>query len=161
MSVEVTMAQTVVANWKLVVGRADKLFNGLSDAELEQEIAPGKNRLIYLLGHLTAVHDRTLALLRLGERLHPELDEPFLKLPDRAATEMPSGETLKAAWLQVNAALLAGVEKLTPAEWIERHADISEEDLVKEPNRNRLAVSLSRTSHLSFHIGQIILTLKK
>ncbi|ADV81840.1 DinB family protein [Terriglobus saanensis] len=161
MSVEVTMVQTVIANWKLVVGRADKLFAGLSDTELEQEVAPGRNRLIYLLGHLTGAHDRMLALLRLGERLHPELDEPFGKLPDRAAAEIPSGETLKAAWLQVNATLLAGVEKLTPAEWIERHADVSEEDFVKEPGRNRLAVFLSRTSHLSFHVGQIILTRKK
>jgi hypothetical protein len=161
MSVEVSMVQAVVASWKLSVGRAEKLFASLSDDELEQEIAPGKNRLIYLLGHLTAAHDRTLATLRVGERLHPELDEPFLKLPDRAATEVPSAEKLKAAWQHVNAALLSGVEKLTPLEWIERHSDVSEEDFAKEPGRNRLAVFLSRMGHLNFHLGQIVLTRTK
>jgi hypothetical protein len=31
-----------------------------------QEVAPGKNRLIYLWGHLTAVHDAMLPLLVWG-----------------------------------------------------------------------------------------------
>ena len=31
------------------------MFDGFSDGELQQEIAPGKNRIFYLLGHLVAV----------------------------------------------------------------------------------------------------------
>jgi hypothetical protein len=42
-----------------------------------------KNRLFYLLGHLSAVHDRMLPLLGIGERLHPELDEAYLTNPDQ------------------------------------------------------------------------------
>ena len=64
--------------WKTNIERADKLFSSLTPEQLEKEIAPGKNRLIYLWGHLTAVHDLMLPLLGLGPRLHAELDEPFL-----------------------------------------------------------------------------------
>jgi hypothetical protein len=35
------------------------------------------NRVYYLLGHLTVAHDRLLPVLRLGDRLHPELEEEF------------------------------------------------------------------------------------
>ena len=49
----------------------------LSEEQLLQEIAPGKNRLIYLWGHLTAVNDALIPLLGFGERLHPELDAMF------------------------------------------------------------------------------------
>jgi hypothetical protein len=37
---------------------------------------------------------------------------------------------------------------------------MSEEDYAKDPIRNRLAVLLSRTNHLSYHLGQITLALK-
>ena len=43
---------------------------------------PGKNRLYYLMGHLAATDDRLFPLLRLGERLHAELDSHFLDSPD-------------------------------------------------------------------------------
>jgi len=35
-------------------------------------------RFFYLLGHLTAMHDRMFPLLGIGERLHTELDEPHI-----------------------------------------------------------------------------------
>src|SRR5579863_7195915 len=38
--------------WKGNVERADKMFSGLSEEELLKEVAQGKNRLIYLWGHL-------------------------------------------------------------------------------------------------------------
>ena len=61
--------------WKQWVGQIDKTIGALGDEELQREVAPGRNRVYYLLGHLTAVHDRLFATLRLGERLHSELDE--------------------------------------------------------------------------------------
>jgi hypothetical protein len=70
--------------WKLNIERADRFFSPLGEQQLQKEVAPGKNRLIYLLGHLTAVHDRMLPLLDLGPRLHPEYDPLFLTNPDRA-----------------------------------------------------------------------------
>ena len=60
--------------WNTQIDRADKLFGSLSSEEILREIAPGRNRLLYLWGHLTAVHDAMLPLLSLGERLHPEFE---------------------------------------------------------------------------------------
>jgi hypothetical protein len=34
---------------------------------------------------------------------------------------------------------------------------VSDEDFAKDPGRNRLAVVPSRTNHMSYHLGQIIL----
>src|SRR5258706_13751136 len=67
--------------WKAQIDRADKLFGGLSSEEVQQEMAPGRNRLVYLWGHLTAIHDAMLPLLGLGERLYPEFDVVFVSNP--------------------------------------------------------------------------------
>ena len=54
-------------SWKTQIDRADKLFQSLSSEEVLREIAPGRNRVLYLWGHLTAVHDAMLPLLGLRE----------------------------------------------------------------------------------------------
>ena len=46
---------------------------------------------------------------------------------------------------------------MTAAQWLERHSSVSEEDFAKEPLRNRLAMMLSRTNHVSMHVGQALL----
>jgi len=76
--------------WNAQIDRADKLFGGLSSDEILREIAPGRNRLLYLWGHLTAVHDAMLPLLSLGERLHPEFDVAFVSNPDKLLADIPS-----------------------------------------------------------------------
>jgi len=48
---------------KAQIDRADKLFGGLSSEEVLREIAPGRNRILYLWGHLTAIHDGMLVRL--------------------------------------------------------------------------------------------------
>jgi|HubBroStandDraft_6_1064221.scaffolds.fasta_scaffold62845_4 hypothetical protein len=67
--------------WNTQIDRADKPFGGFSSEEILREIAPGRNRLLYLWGLLTAVHDAMLPLLLLGERLHPEFDVLFVSNP--------------------------------------------------------------------------------
>jgi len=146
--------------WDTTIDRADKLFSSLTPDQLAKEIAPGKNRLIYLWGHLTAVHDRMLPLLGLGPRLHPEFDDPFLSSPDKAAPHTPSAEEIKKSWNEVNGKLRAGFATLSAADWLQKHASVSEEDFAKDPLRNRFAVLLSRTNHLSYHVGQAILATK-
>ena len=146
--------------WKLNIERADRLFSPLSEQQLQKEVAPGKNRLIYLLGHLAAVHDRMLPLLDLGPRLHPEYDPLFLTNPDRSMPELPPAEEIKKVWNEVNGRLLAGLEGLSAAEWLQKHAQVSEEDFAKDPQRNRFSVLLSRTSHISYHLGQSALVPK-
>lgn len=79
---------TVVASWKQIIHRIDENLVPLSEERLQKQIAPNKNRLFYLLGHLTAVHDRMLPLLGAGDRLHPELDEAYITNPDRSLPDI-------------------------------------------------------------------------
>jgi hypothetical protein len=153
-------ARTAVHSWKLNLARVDEMFAAFSDDELQQEIAPGKNRIFYLLGHLTAVHDRMLPLLGFGARLHPELDHDFLDNPDRTSPDPILAPALRQAWAEVNAAVTRAIEALPAAAWLEKHEAVSADDFVNEPLRNRLAVLLSRTAHVQFHTGQIRLVAK-
>jgi hypothetical protein len=45
---------------KAQIEQADRLFGSLSSEEVLREIAPGRNRLLYLWGHLTAKSSGTL-----------------------------------------------------------------------------------------------------
>lgn len=148
---------TIVASWKQIVDRLDERFSPLDDEQLQKQVAPNKNRLFYLLGHLTVVHDRMLPLLGIGERLHPELDEAYLTNPDQTIADPISAPELKKAWGEVNTAITSAVEKYSIDDWLKKHNAVSDEDFSKNPTRNRLAVILSRTNHASFHTGQIAL----
>ncbi len=143
--------------WKAQIERADKLFGSLSSEEVQREIAPGRNRLLYLWGHLTAVHDAMLPLLSLGERLHPEFDVAFVSNPDKSRADIPSHEHVRRAWNAANAALRKGFETMSWSDWVHRHSAVSEQDFAKDPSRNRFAILLSRTNHLSYHLGQAVL----
>src|SRR5258707_14438313 len=84
MTREKSLIDSAIRGWKSNVERADKLFGGLSSEQLEQEGAPGRNRLIYLWGHLAAANDGWLPLRAIGERLHPEFDARFTSNPDKS-----------------------------------------------------------------------------
>jgi hypothetical protein len=157
MTPEEILASTALNSWKLVLGRLNEHIEPLSDEQLQQQIAPGRNRLVYLIGHLTATHDRMFPMLGLGKRLHPELDEAYFTNPDRSFPDPVSPSAVKKAWNEVNSKLTAAFDALTPEEWLQKHSAVTEEEFVKEPLRNRLAVLLSRTNHVSFHAGQAIL----
>jgi hypothetical protein len=146
--------------WNAQIDRADKLFAGLSSEEVLREIAPGRNRLLYLWGHLTAIHDAMLPRLGLSERIHPEFDVAFVSNPDKSRADIPSHEQIRRAWNAVNAELWKGFEKMSWSDWIQRHSAVSEEDFVKDASRNRFAILLSRTNHLSYHLGQAVLGLR-
>ena len=153
--------KVAINSWQLVMDRADAIFSGLTQEQLLREVAPGKNRVIYLLGHLTAVHDRMFSILGLGPRLHPDLDALFIDNPDKAVAEIPSAGQLKQYWDEVNEKLLSQFQNLSADEWLLQHRAMSEEDYAKDPTRNRrLAVLLSRTNHLSYHLGQLTFALK-
>jgi hypothetical protein len=152
--------KVAINSWRLVVERADKIFSNLTEDQLLREVAPGRNRLIYLWGHLTAIHDAMFPILGLGERLHAELDAIFISPPDKTAAQLPSARQLKKYWDEVNGKLLSQFENLLADEWLLRHHAMSEEDYAKDPTRNRLAVLLSRTNHVSYHLGQMTLAFK-
>ncbi len=146
--------------WQAQNKNFDKLLESVSDEQLSAEIAPGANSGVYLFGHLTAVSDGLLPLLGFGEKLHPQLEEIFLKNPDKSDFEKPSVDELKKYWNEVNANLAGHFKQLSPDEWFAKHTAVSDEDFDKEPHRNRLNVLLSRTNHQSYHLGQLSLLAK-
>jgi hypothetical protein len=160
MTQEELYVKMALNGWDANIKRADALFKGFSDEVLATEIAPGRNRGIYLLGHLIAVHDAMPVILGLGERHYPELEAPFLTSPDKSGQEMPDADTLRKQWAETNNRLTGLFGNMQPADWFRKHTAVSTEDFEKEPYRNKLNVLLGRTSHLAGHIGQLAL-LKK
>jgi hypothetical protein len=154
---EEALVASALGAWKSGLERADRMFSALSEEQLQKEVAPGKNRLIYLWGHLTAVHDRMLPLLEIGPRLCLQFDDIFITSPDKTVAQLPNAAEIKRTWDEVNSKLLAGFTGFSPAEWLQKHASVSAEDFAKDPSRNRFAVLLSRTNHLAFHLGQTAL----
>jgi hypothetical protein len=152
-----TFVKMVFDRWNASIKSWDSLIDSLTDETLQKEIAPGKNRGIYLLGHLIAVHDDMLILLDMGEKLYPELHEPFIKSADKATSEIPSISELRIFWTKQCDALKQKFDRLKPEGWFEKHTAVSTEDFVKEPHRNKLNIIITRTSHLNYHTGQLIL----
>src|SRR6202161_3718242 len=146
MTTEKSLIDSALRGWQFNVERADKLFGDLSAGQLEQQIAPGRNRLIYLWGHLAATNDRLLALLGIGERLHPEFDAMFISNPDKSVPLTVSAQSLKAAWQEINQKLWEGLSKFSASDWARRHTAVSVEDFERAPHRNRLGVLLGRTA---------------
>jgi len=160
MTTEQVYVKMALSGWESTIKRVDAIFSGLTDEQLMTEIAPGRNRGIYLLGHLIAVHDAMPVILGLGEARYPGLRAIFLDSPDRSGQAMPSIPELRAQWAETNSRLAGLFGSLQPAEWFQRHMSVSPEDFAKEPWRNRLNVLLGRTVHLASHQGQLVL-LKK
>ena len=152
--------KSVLDAWNTRLEAANKMFNSLTDEDLQKEVSPGRNRGLYLLGHMAVVHDKMLPLLNFESQLYPHLEEAFLSKPDRSVSEIPSTKELRAIWETVNAKLTAHFNKLSADEWLQKHSAVSEEDFAKEPHRNRLNVLIGRTNHMQYHIGQVAL-LKK
>ena len=161
MTTENSLIDSALRAWKFNLERAETLFGNLSAGQLEQQIAPGRNRLIYLWGHLAATNDRLLALLGIGERLHPEFDAMFISNPDKSVPLTVSAQSLKAAWQEINQKLWEGLSKFSASDWTQRHTAVSEEEFKREPHRNRFGVLLGRTAHLTYHLGQAALAQPK
>jgi len=143
--------------WNGQIERAGKAFLGLSDQQLAAPIAPGKNRVGYLWAHLIAVQDGMLPLMGIGESATADWFETFVKGADKDVKTLPSAAELKRKWDEVNGRTSAAFGKLTPAGWLEKHTAVSAEDFATTPTRNRLSILLTRTSHIGYHLGQVVL----
>ena len=144
----------VIDAWDAQNSKVDQLLEELSDKQLKAENAPGKNTGVYLIGHLTAVSDGLLPILGISERLYPQLEEVFLKNPEKSDLEKPSIADLKNFWRNVNLKIKGYFNEMKAEDWFGKHVAVS--DFAKEPHRNKLNVLLSRTTHQSYHLGQLI-----
>lgn len=151
------IVKMAVAAWDSQNKQLVKLIDSLTDEQLAKEIAPGRNSGVYLLGHLIAVSDALLPLLGFSDRLFPDMDEVFIKNPDKAGLPKPTVTELKQRLEAVNTKLNTHFQLLEVDEWLERHTAVSPEDFANEPHRNKLNVLLNRTGHMANHIGQMLL----
>ncbi len=144
----------VVITWTSRNKAFSDFFYKYPDQEYLKEVAPGRNRAIYLLGHLIATNDAMIPLFGLGEKLFPEV-EVFSGNPDRSFEINASVQELKTKWESLNTVLTTHFSKMTINDWLEKHTAVSTEDFAKDPLRNKLNVLLSRTNHQSYHLGQL------
>ena len=149
------LVKMILMGWDAQNSYLNKLISSLTDEQLAKEIAPGKNTGVYLLGHLIAVSDGMLPLLGFGDRLFPEMEEVFIKNPDRSGQVFPPVTELKQRLEAVNTKLNSHFRSTEVDGWLSRHTAVSSEDFVKEPHRNKLNVVINRTGHMAYHIGQM------
>lgn len=152
-----TMLKMVFDRWNGSIKNFDGILQSLTEEQLQKEIAPGKNRGIYILGHLIAVHDEMLLLLGLGDKLFPGLYGIFIKAADKTVAEIPSANDLRTYWSNQCELLKQKFEALKPTDWFEKHTAVFDEDFLKEPHRNKLNIIITRTTHLTYHTGQLVL----
>lgn len=150
----------ITNSWATQNKSVSNFFGKYDDAVYEKEVAPTRNRAIYLLGHLIAINDGMLPLFGLGERLYPELQEIFL-VPDKTVQVLPSLHELKHKWEILNTTLAGHFGKMKTSDWLDRHNAVSEEDFETDPLRNKLNVLIGRTNHQSYHLGQMNLLVVK
>ena len=150
-----------VAAWDSQNKYFSNFVETVSEEQLQKEIAPGRNTGVYLVGHLIAVSDAILPLLGWGNKLFPELEEVFIKQPDKSGLPKPTVAELKDQLTAVNKKLSEHIQATSIDEWLDRHMAVSPEDFAKEPHRNRLNVLINRTNHMANHIGQLLLLKEK
>jgi len=149
------LVKMILMAWDTQNNYLKKLISSLTDEQLAKEIAAGKNTGVYLLGHLIAVSDGMLPLLGFGDRLFPEMEEVFIKNPDKSGQAFPSVAELKQRLEAVNTKLNSHLKSTDIDGWLGRHTAVSSEDFIKEPHRNKLNVVINRTGHMAYHIGQM------
>lgn len=155
MDQQAVLVKIATNNWQIQVDRSTKFLNELSDEQLLKEIAPGKNRGIYLVGHLIAVHDAMPEILGFGKKNYPDYEAVFLNAPDKTIEKIPSLTELRQNWTAVHERLKKEFADMAPEAWFTRHASMTDADFEKDPARNKLSVLLNRTGHLAYHFGQL------
>ena len=155
MNKEQLFVKMALSAWETHIGRAGELLDSLSDEQILNEIAPNKNRGVYLVGHLIAIHDAMNDILGVGKRSHVDLDKAFVQNPDNSRLGMPDVSVLRQYWKDVHQNLKEALQQLKPEEWFMRHTHMTDEDFAREPHRNKLNVLINRTNHLAYHLGQL------
>ena len=102
MTNEEIFVKMAIDSWNQQISATNSTFDKLTDERLMDEVSPSKNRGIYLLGHLVAVHDRMLPLLRFEDSVFPELTPIFIEAPDKTVADLPPVSQLREQWKIIN-----------------------------------------------------------
>lgn len=112
------LVKIALDTWCARISQTSELISSLSDDQLNQEISPNRNRGIYLLGHLTAMHDNMLPLLDFGAPIFPSLKETFLVKADKTVVDIPSAEVLRQNWNNVNIQITKLIKQMYAEAWM-------------------------------------------
>lgn len=153
-----TSVKMILVAWESGQEKIQKSLSILSDEDMDIELASGRNKVSWVIGHLAAVNDSILPVLGLGEKINEDYFNYFVK--DDAAIKSPGIAQIRQYWQETSSQLSKKIATLSADDWFEKHALVSAEDFAKEPHRNKLNVLLSRTSHLQYHLGQLTFVLK-
>lgn len=139
-------------------GSVVKFFTSYDNDFYQKEVAPGKNRASYLLGHLVVANDELFGFLGLGPALYPELLNLYFSA-DRAYPDdqLPGITELLDNFKHVNSELQKHFAEMPIDSWVEKHALVSPEAYEADPSRTKLSVFLNRVLHLEHHLGQLYL----
>jgi len=159
--IENNLISTSLQKWNEHNKRLLSLVEKLSEEQLEEEIALGKNTGKYLLGHLAAINNHIIVLFGLAKNPQPELDDIFLFTPDKTVAHNYTVAMLKQILLESIQGLDEKIKGLTEAEWLDRHMNVSDEDFKTQTHRNKINVLINRTLHLAYHLGQLSLLKQK
>ena len=150
------IVRQVLDTWWNKVEETTSLFDTIGEQNAMWPVAPGKNRVIYLLGHLLVIHDGLLTTLEIGERRYASYDELFLT-PQHTANVYPPYTLLLDQWIDLNMHLRNKLAALTGTDWLSKHHHISEENFRLQPGKNKFCALLCMTTHLFHHAGQLAL----
>lgn len=150
------LVKMVVSVWNTNVKRVDDFLEKTADADLQKEVAPGRNKAGWLIGHLAAVNDGLLGVYGSDIKVNPEMTERF-KAGQKPNIHSFSSQEVKDYWKDTAAAVNNLISTYTVDDWFSKHTLVSEEDFQKEPHRNKLNVLMSRAAHISYHAGQLAL----
>jgi hypothetical protein len=149
--------QLALHQWKSYQNRMPLFLESINDAQYESVLAPTTNSVSWIAGHLAETHDGLFPLLGIGGRLYPKLSEIYLH--DKKSLSQPhfSKDELILIWNNIHNELHKSFDYFTPATWLDKHTAVPASDFIREPHRNKLNVLMTRTNHLAYHLGQLVL----
>ncbi len=156
---EKIIIKMILSAWQSGLQGINKTLSVLSDEDLNLEVASGRNKAAWIVGHLAAVNDTLFKILELGEKVNPTYERHFIQ--GDAGIEIPSVSEIRKYWEDTSTQLNKKIAALTTNDWFQKHSLVSSEDFAKEPHRNKLNVLMSRTSHLAYHNGQLVFLTKR
>ena len=148
------VSKKFMQQYELMVGWINETMKGLSDDDFKQELSPGKNHGVWLLGHMIVCDDDFSLYMGKGNLLYPEYAEIFGQGGKiQPAENYPSVAELRNCWTKVCEKNMKIYPELKDSEFDEPHA------LVKDPEtdffKTKGRVIMAWQLHQMYHDGQL------
>ena len=123
---EKIIIKMILSAWQSGLQGINKTLSVLSDEDLNLEVASGRNKAAWIVGHLAAVNDTLFKILELGEKVNPTYERYFIQ--GEAGIEIPSVSEIRKYWEDTSTQLNKKIAALTTNDWFQKHSLVSSED---------------------------------